>query len=266
MELIKLKNMLESGKSIWDISKEEKLGYSTVRYWMKKYGLSSKFVSFKEKDPTRRKFSNSELKKEHVNRELWNEKQKRSYSYIMGFFLGDGHMYRHKKNSFCFCLTNQASYINMNNRLIENLKILFPTKNIRIYKKKGSDCNDILFQATCMDELFPHGSDAKHTRKIELKEWQREICINSYPKEFIKGLIESDGSRYAADGKNQIVYQFNNCSTDIHSLLHEACKIEQLYFTQSKNPRKPPQVTKYITSFYSRPSVEKLDSFIGPKN
>ena len=45
--------------------------------------------------------------------------------------------------------------------------------------------------------LFPqHGPGRKHTRKIELADWQREI-VERYPGDFARGLFHSDGYRGA---------------------------------------------------------------------
>lgn len=43
--------------------------------------------------------------------------------------------------------------------------------------------------------LFPqHGPGKKHERTIALEPWQQEI-VDTHPREFIRGLIHSDGCR-----------------------------------------------------------------------
>lgn len=42
---------------------------------------------------------------------------------------------------------------------------------------------------------FPqHGPGRKHERKIALEDWQQQI-VDTYPEEFVRGLIHSDGCR-----------------------------------------------------------------------
>lgn len=50
MEYDYLNTLLLEGKSIQQISKISNKGVTTIRYWMKKYGLQSKFKSFSEKN------------------------------------------------------------------------------------------------------------------------------------------------------------------------------------------------------------------------
>jgi hypothetical protein len=114
--------------------------------------------------------------------------------------------------------------------------------------------------------LFPqHGPGMKHTRKIELADWQREI-VEVFTHEFIRGLIHSDGCR-CTNWTEKIIsgelkryeyirYTFSNVSTDIHGLYQWALDILGIEWTQPSRKH---------TSVAKRASVALMDTFVGPK-
>src|SRR5690606_11923225 len=65
----------------------------------------------------------------------------------------------------------------------------------------------------------------KHLRKIVLEQWQKNL-IMQYPREFLSGLYESDGSRYTniVSGKYEYI-DFTNKSNDIHHLYEWASSL-----------------------------------------
>jgi hypothetical protein len=112
-----------------------------------------------------------------------------------------------------------------------------------------------------------HGPGRKHLRKIELVDWQREIT-HLFTREFIRGLIHSDGSRcinrFAVKLPSGRLgryayprYFFTNYSADIRQIFCEHCELLGIRWTQS-NPRN--------ISISHRDSVALLDSFVGPKS
>ncbi|HEV3473285.1 MAG TPA: hypothetical protein VG408_08805 [Actinomycetota bacterium] len=106
--------------------------------------------------------------------------------------------------------------------------------------------------------LFPqHGPGMKHQRDVSLKPWQREIA-DSYPRELLRGLIHSDGSRdlNRVKGKDYPRYQFANNSSDIQEVFRRACEALGVRWSQ------PWWKTVAVSR---RPDVELLDRFIGPK-
>jgi predicted RNA binding protein with dsRBD fold (UPF0201 family) len=156
----------------------------------------------------------------------------------------------------------------MNNEITTALNILFPNKEVKFYKWKNSDCLNIKLTAINLHLLFPHGRGAKHTRKIELTIWQNEI-IDQYPKEFIKGMIESDGCRFAPRKKQcptYFIYQFSNASLDLHGILHRVFKNNNVEFTIRQIKAKKLVNPQYWTCINKRESFNFLDTFIGPKN
>ncbi len=115
--------------------------------------------------------------------------------------------------------------------------------------------------------LIPqHGPGLKHQRKIALLPWQLAIT-HQYTREFIRGLIHSDGSRCInrfsvklPSGRVGLYeyprYFFTNYSADIRGIFCDHCDLLGIRWTQS-NPRN--------ISVSHRDSVAVLDSFVGPK-
>jgi hypothetical protein len=110
--------------------------------------------------------------------------------------------------------------------------------------------------------VFPqHGPGRKHSRKIELVEWQRGI-VDQCPEQLLRGLIHSDGWR----GLNRVFvkgrwyeyprYQFSNRSDDIRRIFTDTCDLIGVQW----RPWGP-----YHISVARRESVARLDEFIGPK-
>lgn len=274
MDKIELENLLNEGLSIGDIAKKYNKSFSATKYWVNKHKLKSKYNNFKGTAKgleIKRSDSSSNPDISHLDYSKWNEDQKRAYSYILGFYLGDGCLGHTKKNSRSktFMITNQASFLNMNKLITDSLQLIFPNKKIKHYYRKNSDCVNIMVSAISLEELFPHGKGTKHTRKIELKEWQESIC-DEYPEQLIKGLIESDGCRFKPVRKyDYTVYQFTNASKDIHHILQKFCdklKLDYTFRTNKSTERNEKRATVYLTCFSKKEIVEKLDSFIGIKS
>ena len=114
--------------------------------------------------------------------------------------------------------------------------------------------------------LFPqHGPGRKHTRKIELADWQ-QVIIDRYPGNFARGLFHSDGYRgmnrvwrVRTDGVHWYEYPrylFTNESQDIMRLCCEALdRLEVEWRFARRN----------MLSVAKRGAVQRLDAFIGPK-
>ena len=114
--------------------------------------------------------------------------------------------------------------------------------------------------------LFPqHGPGMKHTRKIELAEWQ-QVIVDRYPGDFVRGLFHSDGyrgmnrvRRVLGDGDHWYEYPrylFVNVSQDILGLCGQA--LDQLGVEWRFS--KPTTI-----SVAKKEAVALLDAFVGPK-
>lgn len=114
--------------------------------------------------------------------------------------------------------------------------------------------------------LLPqHGPGMKHTRKIELLAWQREI-VEERTGEFVRGLIHSDGCRTTNRVRKRLKggdrwyeyprYNFTNASLDIQRLFTSALDRLGVEWTQ---------MTARNFSVAKREAVARLDEFVGPK-
>ena len=107
--------------------------------------------------------------------------------------------------------------------------------------------------------LFPqHGAGKKQDRRIELHQWQRWLVLRD-PRQLLRGLIHSDGSRFTNTGHGgwrQPRYNFSNHSDDIKRIFCDACDLLGLRWTVA-----PPK-TVYVSR---KADVARLDEFVGPK-
>jgi hypothetical protein len=111
--------------------------------------------------------------------------------------------------------------------------------------------------------VFPQVAPGeKHFRRIELEAWQWRT-VERHPKEFVKGLIHSDGCRTTNRVRNRLGkgyeyprYFFTNHSDDIRGIFVRACQLIDV----ECRPNGP-----FSISVARRRSVDILDGFIGPK-
>jgi len=107
----------------------------------------------------------------------------------------------------------------------------------------------------------------KYTRRIILERWQEET-VSAYPKEFLAGLVHSDGCRSLNTIKHKSPagvervysyprYFFTNASDDIRRLFTSTCELLGVTWTR---------LTERNIAISRRPDVEFLDTFIGPKS
>jgi hypothetical protein len=107
--------------------------------------------------------------------------------------------------------------------------------------------------------LLPqHGPGKKHLRQIRLEPWQ-ELLVKQATKDFIRGLIESDGCRVVANdrGVRSVRYHFSNRSEDILGLFTGALDKLAIPWTRS---------SRYVIAVYRKAAAARLDEFVGPKS
>jgi hypothetical protein len=158
----------------------------------------------------------------------WRPPDPWSYSYLLGMYLGDGCV-SSAGNSYQLVVACDAAY-------------------------------------PAIIEAPQHGPGRKHTRKIELVPWQREI-VDRHPQEFLRGLLHSDGCRTVNRFKTKLPsgrvaeyayprWFFSNRSADIRGLFCEYCERLGIRWTQSNSRN---------ISVSHRDSVALLDSFVPAK-
>jgi len=187
-----------------------------------------------------------------------------SYAYLLGLYLGDGHIVRGPRDVYVLAIACSDDWPGLMAAARQAMAAVMPASSVCGVKQSG--CTMIKSYSKHWACLFPqHGPGRKHQRKIELAHWQ-EVIVRKYPGEFARGLFHSDGwrgvnrvRRTLADGEHWYEYPrylFGNESADILRLCGEA--LDQLGVAWRYSRRNSISVAR-------RGAVARLDEFVGPK-
>lgn len=197
----------------------------------------------------------------------------KTYSYLLGMYLGDGSLtkIKNKKDLYLFRIHQDAKYPNIIEEIKKAIITILPENKVCLVPKKYNDkisSFDICTRSKLFLKLFPSAkSGRKHTYSIILEKWQKEL-IDRYPKQFLRGLIQSDGSRYKATySKNSWHYNFVQKSDDIFNLFLYICNALNLKvgFRMHTTTTKDKKHDSWIGTISSK-NTAFLDTFIGPKS
>jgi hypothetical protein len=177
------------------------------------------------------------------------------YSYLLGLYLGDGYISRSNR-VWHLRITLDKKYPAIIDRCRSAIDTLMPSQRAGVVNRVG--CVEVWMYSKHWPCLFPqHGPGRKHERRIVLEPWQQAL-VNQETKEFVLGLIHSDGCRVIANdrGVMSIRYHFSNMSEDIIGLFTAALDRLGIPWTRS---------SKKIVSIYRKAATARLDTFVGPK-
>jgi hypothetical protein len=201
--------------------------------------------------------------RERAPREEWRPPDPRAYAYLLGLYLGDGCL---GAAGSPLMIALDARYPGIITAAEAAIEASLPGIAVHRYRPIENLVR-VVASSPLWRHAFPqHGAGRKHTRPIELVDWQLEIT-HAFPKELLRGLIHSDGCRTTNRFKVQLPsgrvgeyeyprYFFSNMSEDIRRIFCDHCELLGIRWTQS-NPRN--------ISISHRKSVALLDEFIGPK-
>ncbi len=186
-----------------------------------------------------------------------------AYAYLLGLYLGDGHITRGRRGVFVLSLSCCDGWPGLFAEARSTLSAVMPVSGVFCVQRQG--CTEVKSTSKHWPCLFPqHGPGRKHTRKIELRQWQSAI-VQKHPGEFARGLFHSDGwrgvnrvRRRLPDGDRWYEYQrylFDNQSTDILRLCGEV--LDRLGVAWRFSRRNTISVAR-------REAVARLDEFVGP--
>jgi hypothetical protein len=196
----------------------------------------------------------------------WKPPDRYGYSWLLGYYLGDGCVSEGRR-TFQLRVVLDARYPEVIEECQTAMKMVLP--DARVHARPRRQDSGVVVEAASpvWPTMLPqHGPGRKHSRRILLTPWQREI-VDEHPRPFLRGLINSDGCRTVNRFKTTLPsrrvaeyayprYFFSNQSADIRALFCEYCERLGVRWTQS-NPRN--------ISVSHRDSVALLDSFVGPK-
>jgi hypothetical protein len=186
----------------------------------------------------------------------------RAYSYLLGLYLGDGHIAALRSSTYVLRLTLDAAYPRIAAEALVAIRRLLPSRNPRVGRAREKR----MFRVECNSRWWPtllpqHGPGRKHTRPIILERWQ-QLITEIHPHELLRGLIHSDG-RFVArqrkpDGSHYeyVRYAFSNRSEDIKQIFCDHADLLGIAWTRPSD--RDIQVAR-------RASVAILEEFVGPK-
>ena len=176
-------------------------------------------------------------------RRPWRPPSPSAYSYLLGVYLGDGHIVISSARSARLVITLDVAYPGVADEVRAAMEATFPMARTTSSLRTRGSCLALQVADPAMPLAFPqHGPGRKHERAISLSGWQREIT-RANSRSLLRGLIHSDGCRTV-----------NRFRTKLPSGEH--CELLGIRWTQS-NPRN--------ISVSHRRSVALLDEFVGPK-
>lgn len=181
---------IENGNSKLSLSKKYNIPRGTINYWCKNKdkNISEKPIDILDLDSI-------------------------SYSYILGVYLGDGHINKMLRTyRLRFFLDSRQDLVI--EECVKHLKILFPSNSVNVISTKYNYVIITLYSNN-IPYIFPqHGKGEKYKRKIKLNDKQKKIIKYN---QLMKGLFHSDGSYFIALSKYPR-YQFTNKSKDLIDL------------------------------------------------
>ncbi len=187
-----------------------------------------------------------------------------AYAYLLGLYLGDGHITRHQRGVFALSIFCCDAWPGLITAAKSAMNKVMPASGVFTVQRIGM--TEVKSYSKHWPCLFPqHGPGMKHTRRIELARWQQMI-VDHYPGDFLRGLFHSDGyrgmnrvRRPLADGDRWYEYPrylFVNMSQDILGLCGQA--LDQLGVEWRFSRPTTISVAK-------KNAVARLDEFVGPK-
>ncbi|MFG1813083.1 transcriptional regulator [Kribbella sp. NPDC049174] len=188
-----------------------------------------------------------------------------SYAHLLGLYLGDGCLSKHRKDVYALRIACDDAYPRLIDEAEAAIVAVHPSRPVHRVQAVGH--TSVVSYWKHWPCLFPqHGPGPKHQRRIELAVWQRQI-VAQHPGLFLRGLFNSDGCRVAnwtvrtVGGVRKRYdyprYMFSNESADIMALCQWALDLLKIRW---RMPR------RNALSVARREAVTTLDEFIGPKS
>ena len=179
------------------------------------------------------------------------------YAYLLGLYLGDGWLSRHRRSVYKLRISLDARQPAIARECAAAVATVSRGRSVSLRPEKG--CVVLGGYWKHWPCLFPqHGVGRKHRRRIRLRRWQSAIA-REHPERLLRGLIQADGCRVEnrVNGRAYPRYFFSNRSADILAIFCRACDDLGLAWTRPS--------AKHV-SIARRPGVARLDDLVGPKS
>ncbi|MGY1434979.1 helix-turn-helix domain-containing protein [Streptomyces reniochalinae] len=249
-----------SGMSNRRIAERLQVPYGTVGYWLHRERLRQGVITpHPGRDGRRRACPRCEGR----------SFDKQAYAYLLGLYLGDGHIIRYSAHRVpSLMVACGDAWPGLMAECEKAMRQVFPHNSVCRVRRTG--CHNVKVYSQHLWCLFPqHGSGRKHERPILLARWQQEI-VDAHPWELLRGLVHSDGcritnwtTRMVAGQRKRYEYPryfFTNVSEDIRALY---CRTLDQVGVEWKVTRRG--TVPYNISVARRASVALMDARIGPK-
>ena len=197
----------------------------------------------------------------------WSVVDSATYCYLLGIYLGDGHVTHRPPNGWALRVVCDQRYEAIIDEVRGAMNTTFPGRSSTRFPSSNGGSDVIAIAHPAVGRAFPqHGPGKKHLRPIVLSDWQLELT-HACPASLIRGLIHSDGCRVANRFQTKLAsgrvgrysytrYFFSNLSGDIRQIFLDHCELLGIRVTQSNH--------RNLTVSH-RNSVALLDTFVGPK-
>jgi hypothetical protein len=188
------------------------------------------------------------------------------YAYLLGMYLGDGHIVELRRGVFVLRIYCAAAYPGIIAEVGEAIEVILPLNRVGHYRDPVADLVRVVCYSKLWPELIPqHGPGHKHQRRIRLADWQTKIT-RAWPEQLVRGLLHSDGCRFIArqrGGRGRVYrysrYSFDNVSRDIIGICCKHLDLLGIDWTLVDHSG------KFTVQIARRDAVARLDEFVGPK-
>jgi hypothetical protein len=191
-----------------------------------------------------------------------------AYAYLLGLYLGDGHLAKAPRGVYRLDVTLDSTYPAIIREAAHAVSIVRPENRVSVRSRKDAAAVVVGCYSKAWPVLLPqHGAGLKHHRRIELRRWQAEIT-RLHARSLVRGLIHSDGCRFVAHQRTRgkiypyARYEFANRSADIINIF--TSHLDSLGIDYTVRDQSALATASHV-QIARREAVAALDAFVGPK-